>query len=193
MSFTISSTSSGYAYSDMPTGSVIQSALGRNNTSSTRVFTQRSVWEEVPGTLRCVLQPKESGNTVVVRSHLFWGGWSGSTDVSALFRIFYTTNGSTWNPFGNYNSTINGATSSAQGTATGRYNYAHGDNNASSWSDNILIHDTVSSTSVHTFAVFWACGYEANVRTLYWNRTINTGNSYNPSHFCSIQATEIKT
>lgn len=193
MSFVISSTSTGQNYSQMPNGSVLQSAVGRNDTKSTKVFTARSVWEEVPGTLRCTLTPKESGNIVVVRSHLFWGGWNNTVDVSAIFRIFSSTdNGSTWNAFGNYQSTIVGATGSAQGVATGKYKYAQGDNNASAMSDNILIHDTVSSTSPHIFAVFWACGYEANSRTLYWNRTINTGNAYNSRHFCSIQATEIK-
>ena len=193
MSFTISSTSSGQNYSQMPNGSVLQSAVGRNDTVSSKVFTARSVWEEVPGTLRCTLTPKESGNIVVVRSHLFWGGWAGTTDVSAIFRIFSSTDsGSTWTAFGNYQSTIIGATGAAQGVATGKYKYSQGDSNASAMSDNILIHGTVTSTSPTIFAVFWACGYEANTRTLYWNRTINTSNSYNPRHFCSIQATEIK-
>ena len=183
-------------------GAPLQSRFGLNTTASTRVFPSRSVFEEVPGSLRCTLTPYDKDNQVEVRCHLAWGGWTRTStgigtfsgiDVSALFRIYKSiNNGASWTIHGQYSPSENTSISGSIGIATGCYKYNQGDTNSSFDSDDILVVDSAGSTSPTIFALFWACGYEANSRTIYWNRSINTGNSYNPTHTCTIVATEIK-
>lgn len=173
---------------NLPMGGVVQSAISYSTGSGTRVFPSRNIYEEVPGTLRVELTPHEVGNIVIIKCHLMWGGWTRSNDVAANFRIMYSNDGNrSWQPFGVYAPHV----VSAAGVATGTYKYNQGDGNSSIDADDILISAPVTSTARHTFSVFWACGYDTT-RTLYWNRTINSGNSYNPTHTCSIQAIEIK-
>lgn len=172
---------------NLPMGGVVQSTISYSTAVGSRVFPSRNVYEEVPGFLRVELKPHEVGNIVIIKAHIAWGGW-GTTDVAANFRIMYSTDGNrTWNNFGVYAPHV----VDAAGVATGTYKQK-GDSNSSFDADNILISAPVLSTAPHTFSVFWACGYEASSRTLYWNRGINTGNSYNPTHTCTIQAIEIK-
>jgi hypothetical protein len=130
---------------------------------------------------------------VIVQAHFAWGGWVTTTDVSAIFRLYKSTNGgSSWAAAGTYSNTVAPGSSANSGVATGCYKYNQGDTNSSFDSDDILIYDTVGSTASTIYALWWACGYEANSRTIYWNRSVNTGNSYNPTHTCTIVATEIK-
>lgn len=173
---------------NLPMGGVVQSAISYSTAVGTRVFPSRNVYEEVPGLLRVELTPNQVDNVVIIKCHIAWGGWTRSTDVAANFRIRYSNDGNrTWNDFGVYAPHV----VDAAGVATGTYKYNQGNNDGSMDSDNILISGPVKSTAPHTFAVWWACGYDTT-RTLYWNRAINTGNSYNPTHTCSIQAIEIK-
>ena len=176
-------------HGNLPMGGVVQSNISYSFGAGTRTFPSRNVYEEVPGTLRVEMTPKEVGNIVIIKAHIAWGGWLASTDVAANFRIMYSDDGNrSWKPFGVYAPHV----VDAAGVATGCYKYNQGNDNSSFDSDDILISSPVTSTSKHTFSVFWACGYDASTRTLYWNRSVNTGNSYNPTHTCSIQAIEIK-
>ena len=192
MPLTITSNDTGFPLSAYPSGGVIQLAYGYNYTSASKVFSSRSTYEEVPGNLRCTITPKAVGNIMIINAHIAWGGWSGATDVGALFRVYKSINGGTFESCGNYSNTVPPGTGTNSGVATGVYKYNQGDNNSSFDSDDILIHETVTSTLPTTYAIYWACGYEANSRTLYWNRSINSGNSYNPTHTCTITAMEVK-
>lgn len=174
---------------NLPMGGVVQSNISYSFGTGSRTFPSRNIYEEVPGTLRVELTPDAIDNIVIIKAHIAWGGWQRTTDVAANFRIMYSTDGNrSWQPFGVYAPHV----VDAAGVATGTYKYNQGNTDSSFESDGILISDTVKSTARHTFSVFWACGYDASTRTLYWNRSINTGNSYNPTHTCSIQAIEIK-
>ena len=185
----VSFTGSKGLHGNLPMGGVVQSAIGYNFATGTRSFPSRNVYEHVPGILQVEMTPKEVGNIIIIKAHIAWGGWTSSTDVAANFRLFYSTDGNrSFSPFGNYAPHV----VEAAGVATGCYKYNQGNDNSSFDSDDILFSAPVTSTAPHTFAVFWACGYEASTRTIYWNRSINTGNSYNPTHTCSIQAIEIK-
>ena len=192
----------------LPIGGQIQTAVGLNTISATKVFTVRSDFEPVPGKLECTLTPTSANSIVLVKAHIAWGGWTRTNtavtsasgiDVGVGFRIYRSTNDNKgmqrWIPHGQYNtSNIPYLTNnnSPLGIATGCYKYNQGDTNGSFDSDDILIADRVNSTDPVTFAVWWACLYEAGSRTIYWNRSINTGNSYNPTHTCTITATELK-
>jgi hypothetical protein len=174
---------------NLPMGGVVQSAINYSYATGSRTFPSRNVYEEVPGRLMVEIRPKEVGNIIIIKAHIMWGGWNGATDVAANFRIFYSTDGNrSFSPFGTYAPHV----VDAAGVATGAYFYSQGNADSSYDSDDILISAPVKSTAPHTFAVWWACGYEASSRTLYWNRGVNTGQSYNPTHTCSIQAIEIK-
>lgn len=174
-------------------GAPIQIALGQNTSTGTKVFTSRNSYDEVPGTLRATLTPNDANNYIMIRAHIAWGGWASTTDVGAGFRIYKSIdNGSSWLRFGPHYPEVQSGTGQPQGVATGVYKYNQGDTNSSFDSDDILIIDKAGSTSSTIFAVFWSCLYEANSRTLYWNRSINTGNAYNPIHTCTIAAYELR-
>lgn len=174
---------------NLPMGGVVKSAINYSYATGSRSFPSRNVYEEVPGSLMVEITPTEVGNIMIIKAHIAWGGWTRSNDVAANFRVYYSTDGNrSWAPFGVYAPHV----VSAAGVATGTYKYNQGNNDSSLESDGILISSPVTSTSPHTFAIWWACGYEASSRTLYWNRPIATGSSYNPTHTCSIQAIEIK-
>lgn len=174
-------------HGNLPMGGVVQSNISYSFGNGSRQFPSRNVYEEVPGNLRVEMTPKEVGNIVIIKAHLMWSGWTRTNDVAANFRIMYSTDGNrSWQPFGVYAPHV----VDAAGVATGTYKYNQ-DSADSSDSDDILISDAVKSTAPHTFALFWACGYDTN-RTLYWNRSANSGQAYNPTHTCSIQAIEIK-
>jgi hypothetical protein len=185
----------------LPIGGEVQTAVGRNTSTAAQVFAVRSQFEPVPGKLECTLTPTSANSIILVRAHIAWGGWTGrsSTDVGVGFRIYRSTKSASgaqqWTPHGQYlTSNIPFLTNnnSPLGVATGVYKYNQGDNNSSWGSDHILIADRAYTTDSTTFAVWWCCLYEAGSRTLYWNRSINTGNSYNPTHTCTITATELK-
>ena len=174
-------------------GSPLQIAVGQNLTTGTKVFTSRNAYEEVPGNLRATLTASDPNNYIMIRAHIAWGGWGSATDVAAGFRIYKSTNsGSTWQRFGPHYPEVEGGSSIQHGVATGTYKYSQGDTNSSFDSDDILIIDRAGSTSSTIYGVFWCCLYEANSRTLYWNRSINTGNAYNPVHTCTIAAYELR-
>lgn len=177
-------------------GAVIQTAYAQNTTTGTKVFSSRSVYEEVPGTLRCSLTPKFAQSAFIIRVHLYWGGWNGSTDVAPLFRVYWGNSagsypypvGPLWN-----DGQLSNNVSQTHGVNGGWYYYAFGDGNHSATTDNILTIGTANNgtTSTKYFALMWACGYEASSRTLYWNRAINTGNAYNPIHNCTMTVSEV--
>jgi hypothetical protein len=177
-------------------GAVIQTAVGYNTTNSTKVFAARSTYEEVPGTLRCSLTPKFANSAFIVRVHLYWGGFTGGTDVATMFKIgwgtaagqYPMTLGPLWNE-----GQISENKSQTSGVNTGSYYYNFGDGNHSACPDSILTIGNAynGDTSTKHFALLWACGYEASSRTLYWNRTINTGNAYNPNHTCTMTVSEV--
>lgn len=173
----------------LPMGGVVQSAINYSTAVGSRVFPARNVYEETPAALRVEIKPKEVGNIIIIKAHFAWGGWNGTTDVAANFRIMYSTDGNrSWAPFGVYAPHV----VDAAGVATGAYFYSQGNADSSMDSDDILISAPVTSTAQHTFSIWWACGYDASTRTIYWNRGVNTGQSYNPTHTCSLQAIEIK-
>lgn len=195
MSLTLTPTSTqAVAYSDIPSGHTIQMAYGQNTTNGTKVFSAWNTFEAVPGGLECTITPKAVGNIMLIQAHLFWGGSNyQSNDCAANFRIYKSTNGgSTYTSAGTYYTDAGLGQQATIGVATGTYFYNWGDSNASALEDHILMYDTISSTNSTIYAVWWACGYAPSSRTLYWNRTVNTGNSYNPTHVCSITVKEIK-
>jgi hypothetical protein len=49
MPLSLSSQASKINISSFPSGSIVQSAFGRNTTSATKIFTTRSTYEAVPG------------------------------------------------------------------------------------------------------------------------------------------------
>lgn len=193
MSLTIPSEASGFQHTSFVSGQPIQQAYGQNITNGTKVFTAWNTFEAVPGGLSCSITPKAVGNIMIIQAHLFWGGSNfTSIDVAANFRVFKSINGGSFASCGTYSTDAGLGAQATIGVATGDYFYNWGDSNGSALEDQILIYDTVTSTLPTVYAIYWACGYAPNSRTLYWNRTINTGNSYNPTHTCSITATEIK-
>lgn len=192
MPLVITGSETGLPYTAFSSGSVLKAAVGYNYTTGTRVFTTRNTWEAVPGGLSCTITPSAVGNIMVISAHIAWGGWNGTTDAAANFRIYKNVNNTGWVSCGNYSSTAPNDSNSTTGVATGCYKYNMGDSNGSFDSDDILIHEVVTSTDPTIYAVWWSCGYERNSRTLYWNRPVNTGNSYNPTHTCTISAMEIK-
>jgi hypothetical protein len=192
MPITITAQNTGLPASAFPSKAVIQTAYGYNVTSGTRVFPTRSTYEPVPGNLQCTITPTTVGNTMIINAHLAWGGWNNtSNDLSALFRVFKSINGGAFVSAGVYSNDVPPGASTNSGVATGVYKYNMGDTNSSWDSDNILIHETITSTLPTVYAIYWACGYEAGSRTIYWNRSVNSGNSYNPTHTCTITATEV--
>jgi len=192
MPVTITGSSVGLLPGAFSSGTILQSTSGYNNTSATKVFSGDGVYEEVPGNLRTTITPLGVGNTMVISAHLYWGGSYGTTnDIATLFKVYKSTNsGSTWSLAGNYSTQH---ASAAANVATGHYTYNWGDSNASTFNDHILIHETIASTSQTIYAIHWASGYSASgARTFYWNRSVNTGNDYNPVHVCTIQTYEVK-
>jgi len=180
----------------LPNGAVLQTAVATNNTPASKVFSSRSVYEEVPGTLRVSITPRSKYSVFVARAHIYWGGWNGSTDVSPLFRIYWGSSlGSYTKPLGPFwgGGAVSGNANYPHGVNTGTYHYGFGDNNHSAQSDQILTVGTANDGTSNTkyFALMWACGYEANTRTIYWNRSINTSNAYNPYHNCTLAISEI--
>lgn len=175
-------------------GEIVQMVYGTNYSQGTKVFTAWNTFEEVPGNLRATITPKSTSNKIIISAKLHWGGFYGTTDVAANFRIMKSTNGGTsWSYVGNYNTDAGLGQQATIGVGTGLYRYNMGDTNASSMGDNILMADlNVTSTSSTIYAVHWACGYAPNTRTLYWNRTVNTSNAYNSTHINTITLTEIK-
>ena len=193
MPVTITGSSTGLLPGAFSSGTILQSTTGYNNTAATKVFSgEPSAFEEVPGNLRTTITPLAVGNTMVISAHLHWGGSYGTTnDIGTAFKVYKSTNsGSTWSICGNYPT----ANANAVGNcATGHYTYNWGDSNASDFNDHILIHETVASTSSTIYAIFWAGSYtNSGNRTFYWNRSVNTGNDYNMTHVCTIQAYEVK-
>ena len=193
MPVTITGSSTGLLPGAFSSGTILQSTSGYNNSVGTKVFSAAGVYEDVPGNLRTTITPLTVGNTMVISAHIHWGGAYGTTnDISGLFRIYKSTNsGSSWTACGNY-STQNTWSSGQANVATGNYSYNWGDSNASDFNDHILIHETVASTSSTIYAVHWASGYGSTDRTYYWNRSVTTGNDYNMTHVCTIQAYEVK-
>lgn len=198
MSVTFTTSLSGYLqpsdFNYAVTGQPLKWAYGENAVSGTKVFSAWNTFEEVPGTLRASILAAP-GQKVIIQAKLFWGGVNTTTsDVAANFRIMKSGNGgSTWTSVGTYATDAGLGQQAAIGVATGSYLYNHGDTNASSIQDNILMVDeNVTSTSTVIYAVHWACGYSPNNRTLYWNRTINTLNSYNSTHLNTISLMSIK-
>lgn len=194
MPLTFTPSSTGFSASHFQIGQPIQQAYGQNTTSGTKVFSAWNTFEEVPGQLRCSITPT-ANNYIILQAHLYWGGWNTtSLDVAANFRFFKSTNGgSTWTTAGTYATDAGLGAQATIGVGTGSYHYNWGDTNSSSLQDNMLVWDENITAGVeHIYCVQWACGYAPSSRTLYWNRSINTGNSYNPIHVCSITATEIK-
>lgn len=183
-------------YGNQSNGAIIQTAYAQNTTTGSKVFASRSVYEEVPGTLRCQITPKYKNSAFIVRVHLYWGGWNTGTDVAPLFRVYWGTAlgtysypvGPLWNE-GQLSNNVN----QTHGVNGGWYYYGFGDNNHSATTDNILTVGSANDGSTNTkyFALMWACGYEAGSRTLYWNRAINTGNAYNPIHNCTMTVSEV--
>ena len=196
MSVTISVDSNGfYSPANYTTGQPIQMAYGESQNNGSKVFTAWNTFEEVPGGLRATITPKFANSKMIIQAKIFWGGVSGTTDVAANFRILKSIDGgSTWTK-GNmeYSTDAGLGIQSEIGVATGTYMYNMGDGNSSSIQDNILMVDTSADSTASTiYAVHWACGYAPNSRTLYWNRTIAGGNSYNSPHINTITVTEIK-
>jgi len=193
MALSITNDGNGIPYASYESKQPIQQAYGQNITNGTKVFTAWNTFEAVPGGLSCSITPKAVGNTMIIQAHLFWGGSNySSTDVAANFRVFKSINGGAFASCGTYATDAGLGAQATIGVATGHYMYNWGDTNGSALDDHILIYDTVTSTLPTVYAIYWACGYAPSSRTIYWNRTINTGNSYNPTHTCSITATEIK-
>jgi len=192
MPITITAQDTGLPLSAFPSRGVLQTAYGFNVTTATRVFPTRSTYEPVPGLLQCTLTPLAVGSVMIINAHIAWGGWTNAVDVSAIFRVFKSIGGGAFVSCGTYSNDVAPGSSANSGVATGCYKYNKGDTNGSFDSDDILIYETVTSTLPTTYAIYWACGYEAGSRTIYWNRSINSGNSYNPTQTCTITATEIK-
>lgn len=181
---------------NMPVGAILQTVFSTNTTTGSKVFSSRSVYEEVPGTLRVSLTPKSRNSVYIVRAHLYWGGWNTGTDIAPLFRVYWGTSaGSYTRPLGPlYNEgQLPGDLSSPSGCNDGYYVYGFGDNNCSAFPGHILTAGTANDSTLNQkhFALMWACGYEAGSRTLYWNRGIGTGNAYNPIHNCTLSVSEI--
>ena len=178
-------------------GTIVNVAHAVNTTTAAKVFTSRSIYEDVPGTLKCSITPKSAKNMFIVRAHLYSGGWTTALDVAPLFRVYWGFDSSCPNTFGPlwgdaaYYANLN----LPHGVNAGTYKYGKGDNNASSLPDLILTAGSIpfntSTTSPVYFAIKWAAGYEANSRTLYWNRAINTSNAYNPIHTCTMTVSEV--
>lgn len=193
MPLVIESNAAGFQGTSYSSGQPIQVAYGQNTTNATKVFTAWNTFEAVPGGLSCTLTPKTAGNIVIIQAHLFWGGSNyQSNDCAANFRVYKSVGGGAWTSAGTYATDAGLGAQAAIGVGTGIYMYNWGDSNASALDDHLLVYDTVSSVAATTYAIWWACGYAPTSRTLYWNRTVNSGNSYNPFHTCSITATEIK-
>jgi hypothetical protein len=171
----------------------LQMALGYNEWRGTRTFPARSQYEEVPGKLRAYIKPLAIGNTMMIRAHLFWGGWQATAaDVAAQFRVYKSfDDGFNWIAAGNYGTA---AAIPSANVATGYYRYNLGNSDASIEDDQILISDTVTSLQPTIYAILWSCGYEASSRTLYWNLANSWGaaEDYNSVHTCTIEVTEIK-
>jgi len=193
----LSISGSGRQSDNLGAGAPIQVAYSYNTTTGSKVFSSRSTYESVPGTLRCNLVRGNANSNFVVRAHLYWGGYNASIDVAPLFRVFWGTTASTcdntlgplWQ--GGHNGSNVSVTSGAN---AGYYRYGRGDNNASTEVEYLLtaggVPNVGSGASIY-FEVKWAAGYEAGSRTLYWNRGINTGNAYNPIHTCGMTVTEV--
>ena len=111
-------------YSDnLPQGAVLQSAVGFNTTTSSKVFPNSyHQWEEVPGQLRATLSPVDYRNNFHVEARVVWGGWNQTTDVAILFHLMWShDNGNSWYKFGDSgqsaeNYTSSGVTIEAGGT-----------------------------------------------------------------------------
>lgn len=193
MPLTISAGDTGLASNSFPTGSVLQTSWGFNTVTATQIFGQRSSYGHVPGELTCSIKPQQVGNKVILEAHLFWGGWQ-STDIAIGFRFYKRVGGGRWEKAGNYYSDPYPGTTGTHGVATGSYIYRRDgtSSNSATMSDHMQLQDTVTSTLMHEYAVFWGCLYEAGSRTLMWNRGNNYGNTYNPVHTCCILATEVK-
>jgi hypothetical protein len=196
MAFSITGNSSGLRMDQLAgantPGAVIQTKISQNTTTASKVFSAYNVFEDVPGQLRNTITPTRVGNYIVAHAHLMWGGWynSSSVDVGTLFRLVKSFDGgTTWVPAGNYSQSVSVPEG---GVATGVYKYNQGNNDSSYDSDELLITDRVTSTASTIYAVHWACSYAPTIRTIYWNRSTNTGNSYNPNQLCTIMANEVK-
>jgi hypothetical protein len=180
-------------------GAIVNSAVGYNVSTSSKVFASYNVYEEVPGNLRATITPKAVGNIMVLHAHLHWGGWTRTVDVGVNFRVRKSyDNGSTWLEVGpSQVSSTSFISGNAAGHApaqvhTGCYKYNKGDSNYSNEKDSLLVHDVVTNAVSTIYAVHWGCGYSPS-RTIYWNRGINFGsNLYNPAHTCTLTATEVK-
>lgn len=199
MAITIKGSDTGLPSSAWRSGAPIQSAWGYNIASASKVFGEYSRWEEVPGKLECTLTPTALNNMIVVTVHLAWGGWNRSnttvasasgTDVALNFRVFKDS-GDGPEVFGYYTTEATPGSNTGFGVGTGTYKYSAGDSNSSWDSDDILIYHPVDDLRPTKYALYWNCGYSPS-RTLYWNRSINLGNSYNPYHTCMISAVEYK-
>jgi hypothetical protein len=183
-------------------GAIVNSAVGYNVSISSKLFSSYNVYEEVPGQLRATITPKAVGNIMVLHAHLHWGGWydRSSVDVGVNFRVRKSyDNGSTWVEVGpSQIGTSSYITGSAAGYApaachTGCYKYNKGNANFSNEKDSLLVHDIVTNATSTIYAVHWGCGYAPTSRTIYWNRGVNFGsNLYNPTHTCTLTATEVK-
>lgn len=200
MTVTIRARNTGLPSGGMFPGGIIQVSSGFNTTSSSAVFTRRNGWSHVPGRLQCALRPEAIGNKVHLEAKLQWGGYqgtneSGGYDMAVGFRFFKRVNGSGWYSAGNILLTPQPGTNVETRVGTGTYRYAWDLNttNGNAWGDWMQYTDTVSETGLHEYCVFWSCLYEGSAaRTILWNRSYNTGNSYNPTNTCCIVATEIK-
>ena len=181
-------------------GAIVNSAVGYNVSVSSKVFASYNVYEEVPGNLRATITPKAVGNIMVLHAHLHWGGWNRTTDVGVNFRVRKSyDNGSTWLEVGpSQVSSTSFISGNAAGYApaqvhTGCYKYNKGDGNYSNEKDSLLVHDVVTNAVSTIYAVHWGCGYAPTIRTIYWNRGISgVSNLYNPTHTCTLTATEVK-
>lgn len=194
MPLVIAPSATGYPIANYSTGQAVQVAYGENTTNSTKVFAAWNTFEAVPGNLQCTLTPRAVGNTVVIQAHLFWGGSQyTSNDCAANFRVYKSVGGAAFVSAGTYATDAGLGAQATIGVGCGFYSYNWGDTNGSSLPESLLVYDTVTSNATTIYAIYWACGYAPTSRTLYWNRTVNSGNSYNPFHTCSITATELKT
>lgn len=117
--FTVSGNKS--YWDNLPRGAVLQSAVGYNTSSSSKVFPNSyHQWEEVPGQLRASLLPTDYRNNFHVEARVNWGGWSGTTDVAVVFHIMYShDNGTSWYAFGDSGQGTNNYTSSGVRTEAG--------------------------------------------------------------------------
>lgn len=199
MPLTLSAIDTGLDSSGFASKTILQTSYGFNITAGSQTFGTRSAFGHVPGRLTCLIRPHEIGNKITLEAHLYWGGWqganqSGAYDCAANFRFMKRVNNGRWSFAGSYGGDPVPGTSGTYGVGTGayRYNWVADSSNATSMFDEMMVQDTVTEIGLHEYAVMWACGYEANSRTLLWNRNYNTGNSYNPFHTCTIVATEVK-